>query len=50
MTKEKILEKLAKIDKEKFGILELGLFGSYAKGSDTLDSDIDIIVKFEGAL
>lgn len=49
MTKEKILEKLAKIDKEKFGILELGLFGSYAKGSDTLDSDIDIIVKFEGA-
>lgn len=32
MTKEKILEKLASIDKEKFGILELGLFGSYAKG------------------
>ena len=49
MTKEKILEKLASIDKQKYGILELGLFGSYAKGTDTLDSDIDIIVKFEGA-
>lgn len=49
MTKEKILEKLAEIDKEKFGILELGLFGSYAKGTDTLNSDIDIMVKFERA-
>ncbi len=49
MTKEKILEKLASIDKQKLGILELGLFGSYAKGTDTLDSDIDIMVKFEGA-
>lgn len=49
MTKNKILEKLSTIDKQKYGILELGLFGSYAKGTDTLNSDIDILVKFEGA-
>lgn len=49
MNKEKILEKLASIDKEKFGILELGLFGSYAKGTNTLDSDIDILVKLDSS-
>lgn len=49
MTKEKILEKLASIDKQKYGILELGLFGSYAKGTNTLDSDIDVLVKLDGS-
>ena len=49
MTKNKILEKLSTIDKQKYGILELGLFGSYAKGTDTLNSDIDILVKLDSS-
>ncbi|MDX8334924.1 nucleotidyltransferase family protein [Candidatus Cetobacterium colombiensis] len=47
MNKEYILKKLSEIDKEKYNILELGLFGSYARGEETLESDIDIIVKIE---
>jgi predicted nucleotidyltransferase len=45
MTKEIILNYLKK-NKDKFykefGIVTLGLFGSYAKNSATKDSDIDI--------
>ncbi|MCA2693384.1 MULTISPECIES: nucleotidyltransferase family protein [unclassified Microcystis] len=31
---------------EKFKILELGLFGSYVRGEQTKDSDVDILVEF----
>lgn len=31
---------------EKFKISELGIFGSYVKGEQTPDSDVDILVKF----
>lgn len=47
MTKIEIIEKLKSIDKSNFGILKLGLFGSYAKDNFTENSDIDILVKFE---
>jgi len=47
MTKIEIIEKLKSIDKSKFGILKLGLFGSYAKDNFTENSDIDLLVKFE---
>lgn len=35
------------MDKEKYSILEIGLFGSYAREEETDSSDIDIIVKIE---
>lgn len=47
MDKNYILKKLAEIDKKEFSILEIGLFGSYARGNNTEDSDIDILVKLE---
>lgn len=47
MNKIEIIEKLENIDKSQFGIIELGLFGSYAKDEAKDDSDIDILVKIE---
>lgn len=47
MNREYILKKLSEIDKSKYNILELGLFGSYARDIVTEESDIDIIVKIE---
>jgi predicted nucleotidyltransferase len=47
MTKNEILEKLRNIDKSKFDIIELGLFGSYSKEEANEESDIDILVKIE---
>ena len=48
MSKEKeirdITEKFAKKVKEKYDCVEIILFGSHAKGSDHIDSDIDIAV------
>jgi len=32
--------------KTRFRIAKIGLFGSYARGEETEDSDIDIIVEF----
>ena len=32
----------------RFGVLELSLFGSVARGDANDDSDIDILVKFDG--
>lgn len=48
LTKEQILSDLKsskQLFREKFGIEELGLFGSYARGQETHASDIDVIVK-----
>nr|WP_314115351.1 nucleotidyltransferase domain-containing protein [uncultured Leptotrichia sp.] len=47
MDKKYILEKLSKIDKNKYSISELGLFGSYAKNAENENSDIDVLVKME---
>ena len=41
--------KIREIKKEiedKYQIEELGLFGSYVRGEETEDSDIDILIKF----
>ena len=43
----KILKKLKEINKNKYSILKLGLFGSFSKNSDNINSDIDILVKME---
>ena len=32
---------------ENFGVLSIGLFGSYAKGTEGPDSDIDVLVEFK---
>ena len=47
MNKKYILDKLSQIDKNKYGIFEIGLFGSYAKDNADDESDIDILVKLE---
>jgi len=50
MTKDDILNELSKnrsyIEKN-FEVSKIGLFGSYAKGNQTEDSDIDIYVEFK---
>jgi uncharacterized protein len=33
--------------KNEFGVINIGLFGSYAKGTQQDDSDIDLLVEFE---
>lgn len=48
MNKQQIIETI-KTEKpylqEKFGVEEIALFGSYARGDEQPDSDIDILVK-----
>ena len=43
--------RLLKIEKKflknEFGVLNIGLFGSYVKGTQRLDSDIDLIVELK---
>ena len=48
-TKEHILNYLCELKSElsEAGITQLGLFGSYARGDQTLYSDIDIAIKKE---
>ncbi|UUX93839.1 nucleotidyltransferase family protein [Methanoplanus endosymbiosus] len=31
---------------QKFGVLRIGIFGSYVRGTDTPDSDVDVFVEF----
>ena len=46
-TKDEILAYLKELksELEKDGIIELGLFGSYAKGTASASSDIDIVIR-----
>jgi hypothetical protein len=32
---------------EKFGVMEIAIFGSYARGEQSKDSDVDLIVDFK---
>ncbi|WP_320033438.1 nucleotidyltransferase family protein [Campylobacterota bacterium DY0563] len=50
MTKDEILNELSKNKsyiEQNFEVDKIGLFGSYAKGKQTEDSDIDIYVEFK---
>jgi len=50
MTKDEILDELSKNKsyiEQNFEVDKIGLFGSYAKGKQTEDSDIDIYVEFK---
>ncbi|CAN5500972.1 nucleotidyltransferase family protein [soil metagenome] len=52
-TREQILYKLRENKpelKKKYSIAELGLFGSYARGEAKEDSDIDVLVSFDGPI
>ena len=49
-TRDQILYFLAqnkKLFRDRFHIVRIGLFGSYARGEQNSDSDIDLIVEFE---
>ena len=49
-TRDQILTFLAqnkKLFRDKYHIVRIGLFGSYARGEQNLDSDIDLLVEFE---
>lgn len=49
-TKEDILRILkdeSSFLKERYGICKIGLFGSYSRGEQDAESDIDLLVKFE---
>ena len=32
---------------ERFGVIRMGIFGSFVKGEETTSSDIDMVVEFE---
>ena len=36
--------------KDEYGVIEMGLFGSYTKGDQKISSDVDILVEFEKAV
>jgi hypothetical protein len=36
--------------KDEYGVIEIGLFGSYTKGNQRKNSDVDILVEFEKAI
>ena len=51
MNRQAILERLnaeAPGLRRKYGVKSLGVFGSMARGDDREDSDVDILVTFEG--
>ena len=43
---EELLKKNMKYLKEKYFVKKIGIFGSYSRGEETPDSDIDILVEF----
>jgi uncharacterized protein len=49
-TRDQILTYLAQnknLFREKYHIVRIGFFGSYARGDQNLNSDIDLLVEFE---
>ena len=50
MTKDNVVEILkANLQQLKieYGVRRIGIFGSYAKGTNKSDSDVDLVVEFE---
>jgi predicted nucleotidyltransferase len=49
ITKEQIVKAImnTKPELQRFGIRNIGLFGSYVRGEQTKTSDIDILIDFE---
>ena len=46
MSREEIESTLVSI-LGKYGVRKIGLFGSYARGEERADSDLDVLVEFE---
>jgi predicted nucleotidyltransferase len=49
-TRDQILTFLAqnkKLFRDRYHIIRIGLFGSYARGEQTAKSDVDLLVEFE---
>ena len=36
--------------KENYGVKEMGIFGSFVRGEATEESDLDILIEFEGSI
>ena len=48
MSRDDVLATLKKFKKEqgeRFGLLEMGIFGSFSRGEETANSDIDIFIR-----
>ena len=43
---EEILKRYKPILKERFNVKEIGIFGSYVRGEETQESDVDILIDF----
>lgn len=53
LSKNEILKKLEELKPElnkTYSVSKIGLFGSFSKGSSTVESDIDIIVELENPI
>ncbi len=49
-TRDQILTFLSqnkKLFRDKYHIIRIGLFGSYARGDQNINSDIDLLIEFE---
>jgi hypothetical protein len=47
---KKILQNNKKTLKDEYGVIQIGIFGSYTKGNQKKSSDVDILVEFEKAV
>jgi predicted nucleotidyltransferase len=47
---KKILQNNKKTLKDEYGVIQIGIFGSYTKGDQKKTSDVDILVEFEKAV
>ena len=50
VNREEILEKLGELKpllKQEYRVVKLGLFGSVARGDNTEDSDVDILIEIQ---
>lgn len=50
LTREEVIEMLREklpYFVSQYGVKRIGLFGSYAKGTQAEDSDVDVVVEFE---
>jgi len=43
---KRVLKRYERELKEKYGVKEIGVFGSYVRGEQKKDSDLDILVEF----
>ncbi|MBI5555311.1 MAG: nucleotidyltransferase family protein [Elusimicrobia bacterium] len=43
---EKLLKNRKMTLKKEYGVEEIGIFGSYVRGEDKRDSDLDVLVEF----